>query len=100
MKGLIVDEMQVEQVIKALRNPTRYKILFLLGRDSFNIKEIAEILGLGESNISTQIRILEIAGLVNSEYKTEKNLTWKFCSLAVDEITLKFRKDNGEDGNG
>ena len=54
----------VSQTFKALSDPTRIRILNLLCSGEHSVSEMAETLGLSQSNVSHQLRLLKNLGLV------------------------------------
>ena len=50
--------------LKLLADPTRIRILMLLDREALSVAELQEILGMGQSRISTQLSQLKTEGLV------------------------------------
>ncbi|KRM05758.1 MAG: metalloregulator ArsR/SmtB family transcription factor [Liquorilactobacillus ghanensis] len=52
------------QLFKAFGDQTRYKILFLLAEKSLPVNEIAEAIGISQSAISHQLKLLRQTGLV------------------------------------
>ncbi|AVK82110.1 transcriptional regulator [Lysinibacillus sp. B2A1] len=54
----------VSQTFKALSDPTRIRILNLLCTDEHSVNDIAEILDLGQSTVSHQLRFLKNLRLV------------------------------------
>jgi len=50
--------------LKLLSDPTRLRILMLVAEESLSVAELQEILGMGQSRISTQLSQLKAAGLV------------------------------------
>ncbi len=48
--------------LKLLSDPTRLRILSLLTQDALSVAELQEILGMGQSRISTQLSQLKAAG--------------------------------------
>ena len=52
------------QVLKALADPTRLRIMLLLGVRDLCVCELTYILGMEQSRVSHQMRILREAGLV------------------------------------
>ena len=75
--------------IKALASEQRIQLLNLLRMQSMNINDIAKTCSLPQSNIATNIKILEEAGLVNSERVNAKRGSQKLCSIAFSEIVIK-----------
>lgn len=60
--------------LKLLSDPTRLRILALLGQDALSVVELQEILGMGQSRISTQLSQLKAAGLVSDERSGKNNV--------------------------
>ncbi len=54
----------VSQTFKALSDPTRIRILNLLCSEEHSVNDIAEILNLGQSTVSHQLRFLKNLRLV------------------------------------
>ncbi|MFE7064553.1 ArsR/SmtB family transcription factor [Sutcliffiella sp. NPDC057660] len=54
----------VSQTFKALSDPTRLRILHLLFNGEFSVNDIAENLGLLQSTVSHQLRLLKSLRLV------------------------------------
>ena len=79
--------------LRALSDPTRLRILGLLERDELSVNELQEIARMGQSRISTHLRQLQDAGLVQSRregkrtfYKLHQNAdaaTGDIIQLAV-----------------
>ncbi|WP_051263143.1 ArsR/SmtB family transcription factor [Tuberibacillus calidus] len=65
-KDLLDEEtlFQVSQIFKALSDPTRIKIMYLLRDKECSVKQIAETLGLLQSTVSHQLRTLKTLRLV------------------------------------
>ena len=53
--------------LKLLSDPTRLRILMLVGTEALSVAELQEILGMGQSRISTQLSQLKTAGLVTDD---------------------------------
>jgi len=60
--------------IKLLSDPTRLRILMLLSLEPLSVAELQEILGMGQSRISTQLSQLKTAGLVADERSGKNNI--------------------------
>ena len=63
-------------ILKSLRllaDPSRLRILLLLEREELSVAELQEILGMGQSRISTHLAQLKQAGLVEDR-RTGKNI--------------------------
>ena len=60
--------------LKLLSDPTRLRILSLLAQDSLSVAELQEILGMGQSRISTQLSQLKATGLATDERSGKNNV--------------------------
>lgn len=60
--------------LKLLSDPTRLRILMLVGGEALSVAELQEILGMGQSRISTQLSQLKSAGLVSDERSGKNNM--------------------------
>ena len=64
-KFLVVDPVEQLDVIKGLASEVRIRIIRLLeSRGPLNVNQIAELLGLPQSTVSSNIQILEKINLV------------------------------------
>ena len=52
------------EVLKILSDPTRLRLIALVMREELSVAELQEILGMGQSRISSQLALLRQAGLV------------------------------------
>ena len=66
-------------MLKALADPLRLRIVALLGREELAVGELAEVLDMGQSRISHHLKVLPDAGIVRVRHEG----TWSFCSLAA-----------------
>ena len=53
------------KTLKLLTDPTRLRIINVLDEESLSVAELQEILGMGQSRISTQLAQLRQEGLVD-----------------------------------
>lgn len=60
--------------LKLLSDPTRLRILMLVSEESLSVADLQEILGMGQSRISTQLSQLKAAGLVSDERSGKNNM--------------------------
>jgi DNA-binding transcriptional ArsR family regulator/precorrin-6B methylase 2 len=67
----------IVQACKAAGDPNRLRILRILTRGPFNVAELTEMLGIGQSTVSRHLRLLADAGLV----EVRRTGTWAFYSL-------------------
>lgn len=58
--------------LKALSDPTRLRLLALVMREELSVAEMQEILGMGQSRISSQLALLRQAGLVSDRREGKK----------------------------
>lgn len=60
--------------LKLLSDPTRLRILMLLEREALSVADLQEILGMGQSRISTQLSQLKSSGLVADTRSGKNNI--------------------------
>ncbi|MCH7225214.1 metalloregulator ArsR/SmtB family transcription factor [Haloferula sp. A504] len=60
--------------LKLLADPTRLRILRLLDREPLSVADLQEVLGMGQSRISTQLSQLKGGGLVGDERSGKNNI--------------------------
>lgn len=60
--------------LKLLSDPTRLRILMLVSDEALSVAELQEVLGMGQSRISTQLSQLKVAGLVSDERSGKNNM--------------------------
>lgn len=82
------------EVMYALANEDRLRILQLLGEATVNVQQIACSINLPISTTSSHIRILEDAGLVGSVLVPGKHGAMKMCFRLKDYIGLNLLDDN------
>ena len=88
-------------VLRGLASPARARILRLLHRrPGVNINDIAEALNLPQSTVSSNLQILESAGLIRTETHKGRKGNQKLCFSAFDEVLVILRNDvSGVDAN-
>jgi ArsR family transcriptional regulator len=59
-------------LLKTLSDPTRLRLLALVSREELSVAELQEILGMGQSRISSQLALLRQASLVNDRRDGKK----------------------------
>lgn len=72
----------MSSILKSLRliaDPTRLRILNLLKREELSVVELQDILGMGQSRISSQLSQLRLAKLV-TDRRSGKNIIYTFGS--------------------
>ena len=60
--------------LKLLADPTRLRLLLLLSEEALSVAELQEILGMGQSRISTQLAQLRKARLVSDQRSGKNNI--------------------------
>lgn len=90
------------KALKLLSDPTRLRILMLLQAEPLSVAELQEILGMGQSRISTQLSLLKTEDLVEDERSGKHNIyscragedLMEVAALAADEIP-ELKADRG-----
>jgi predicted transcriptional regulator len=98
-KILIINPLSDLNKLKALASEQRVMLLDILRKQTLNVNEIAEALALPQSNVATNIGILEKAGLVSTEKINAKKGNQKRCSTAFTELLIKFPEEKKEGRN-
>jgi predicted transcriptional regulator len=96
---IFIDPLKDLDKLKALASEQRIQLLNLLRTKSMNINELAEICGLPQSNVATNIGILEKAGLVTAQKVNASRGSQKVCSLGFSEIIVGFPEEKKEQKN-
>jgi ArsR family transcriptional regulator len=71
-------------ILKSLRlaaDPNRLRLLLLLGQEELSVAELQEVLGKGQSHVSTSLALLKSAGLVEDR-RTGKNAFYRLTAPA------------------
>lgn len=82
----------IVKLAKALSSVTRIKILRMLDNDGVDVSQIAEAQDQTGANISAQIKILEKAQLVLSQYQPGKHGVRKVCKPGVKRIIIELEE--------
>lgn len=91
---LVVDPEEDIEVLKGLASPIRVRILKLLHVEGpLNGNDIAEKLELPQSTVSTNLQILETAGLIRTETQKARKGNQKICHSTFDEVLVMFKED-------
>ena len=69
---------------RALADPTRWRIVRLVMNEAMCVCELADILGMPQSSVSSHVQIIRKAGLLESE-KQEK---WTYFRIAKPYLPL------------
>jgi len=89
-KILVVNPGSDRQVIRGLASELRLRILEHLSRGPRNVNQLAQDLGLPQSTVATNVAVLEGCGLLRTEIAKAKKGCQKICSMAVEEIVVRF----------
>jgi predicted transcriptional regulator len=84
------DEEQLRRVGYALSSSQRIQILKLLYYNSYNVKEIAELLDIPASSAALHVRELEKADLIQTKQLPGKRGSMKICSRKNDYVNIKL----------
>ena len=96
-KVLVIDPLERQDIIKGLASEVRISILKLLRIGGpKNVNQIAEELRLPQSTVSTNLQILEDAGLINTESQKARKGSQKVCRSAFQEILISFNDPGAE----
>ena len=95
-KIIVINPLKDMDKLKALASEQRVQLLKLLRGRTMNINELAEALFLPQSNLATNIGILEEAGLVLAEKVNAKRGSQKRCGIAFSEILVEFPEETSE----
>lgn len=79
--------------LKMISDPTRLRILLLLGDESLSVAELQQILGMGQSRISTQLSQLKKEGLVADQRSGKNNF---YSALIPRELAQIVREAGAE----
>jgi predicted transcriptional regulator len=91
---LLVDPEERPDVLRGLASPARVKILRALHqRGGLNVNDIAGLLGLPQSTVSSNLQILEDAGLIRTETQKARKGNQKICRAVYDEVLVMFKED-------
>jgi len=74
--------------LKVLSDPTRLRLLSLLLKEELSVAELQEILGMGQSRISSQLALLRQAGFVTDRRDGKKAFYSLRAGLPPKQLTL------------
>lgn len=84
------------KILRVAADPTRLRMLLLLRSEELSVAELQEILGMGQSTISTHLSQLKQAGLVEDRRTGKSNLYRSVAAAGdgvLDEILGRAGKD-------
>jgi ArsR family transcriptional regulator len=88
----------IVKTLKVVADPNRLRILLLLKGEELSVAELQEILGMGQSTISTHLSQLKQAGLVEDR-RTGKSNLYRLIAVrggVLDEILADAKKEIAE----
>lgn len=94
------DSQQIAEIGQALSSPTRVEILRLLNGRPYLMSEIATTLNIQPSSAAFHLKMLENAGLINTEYSTLGKGSSKWYSYGPRDIILRLRPLEGQSDGG
>jgi ubiquinone/menaquinone biosynthesis C-methylase UbiE/DNA-binding transcriptional ArsR family regulator len=75
-------------ILKTLSDPTRLRLLALVTREELSVAELQEILGMGQSRISSQLALLRQVNLVTDRREGKKAFYSLRASLPAKTVSL------------
>jgi predicted transcriptional regulator len=81
---------ELYNIAKALASEVRLEIIKLLNYNSHNVNEIAEKLNIPTSTAALNVKILEDAGIINTELQPGVRGSMKVCSRKMDTINIQL----------
>lgn len=94
-----LDLSQVERITaigKALSSEPRIRLLKELETRSYNVNEIAELLEVPASSAAMHVRVLEEAGLIETELRAAVRGSMKVCKKSVGSVFISMRQEADE----
>ncbi len=88
----VIDPDKDHVALKGIASPSRVSILRLLHRrGGMNVNDIARHLDQPQSSVSSNVQVLEEAGLLRTESQRAKKGSQKICHAIYDELIVSFR---------
>ena len=87
---LMIEAKESLAILNALASEPRMAILELLNTRKLNVNDIAKKLNVPQSTVSTNVKILEEAGLLAIETAPGKKGSQKLCSVPFDEVVVQL----------
>jgi predicted transcriptional regulator len=81
------------KLLECLSSVTRLSVIELLGKQPMNIGDLAKTLGVSSAIMTRHMNLMEECGLIQTESIPGKRGLQKICRLAVNEITLSFKRE-------
>jgi len=91
---LLVDPEERADVLRGLASPVRVKMLKALHQQGgLNVNDMAALLELPQSTVSSNLQILEEAGLIRTETQKARKGNQKICHAVYDEVLVMFNEE-------
>lgn len=91
---LVVDPGDGLAILQAFASQARIKVLKLLHtKGPQNVNDIAKALDLPQSTVSSNVRILEDAGLIRTESHRARKGNQKICHTSFDQVLVMFKEE-------
>lgn len=90
VRQLVVEGERAQAVLRALDSDSRMLIFSLLSHEGMNVSELAEALNMAPSTVSTNLKMLEEAGLLVVQYVPGTRGSQKIVAKRYDEILIKL----------
>lgn len=87
---------RIAAIGKALSSEPRIRLLKELETRSYNVNEIAELLEVPASSAAMHVRVLEEAGLIETELRAAVRGSMKVCTKRVGSIFISLRQEVDE----
>ena len=71
---------KLDELMKAAGEPTRLRILNLLGQGSVCVCDMQSVLGIPQPTISRHLAVLRHAGLVKDDRQGTRMVSWARCA--------------------
>jgi predicted transcriptional regulator len=78
------------EALKALGSVPRWRIMQYLAEGKYTINELAEVLKIPPSTAAAHVKILEEAGLIQTELEAASHGLQKVCSRAYDNVLVQL----------
>ncbi|MBA7621197.1 hypothetical protein ES703_28555 [subsurface metagenome] len=91
---------EITRIFKALSDPTRFKIFFLLSRKSLCVKALVSLLQISQPAVSQHLNVLKQANLVTAErtgYWTHYSVNQRRVKTFLNELMGLLREEKVKD---
>jgi len=92
---------RIAEVLKAMADPTRLKILHCLNQGERCVSDILEVVGGSQANVSKHLSVLKRAGLVDSRrnglnvfYHITDEGVFTICRNVCDSLELRIDREH------